>query len=65
MNWLAKKFNSAGALGFLNWIPDKIYLKILFRLRTGTNLDLKNPHTFNQKIQWLKLYDRKLIIPGK
>lgn len=25
----------------------------------GKNLDLNNPKTFNEKIQWLKLYDRK------
>ena len=39
--------------------PDKLYLKILFRLRMGYHLDLKNPKTFNEKLQWLKLYDRK------
>jgi hypothetical protein len=30
-----------------------------FRLRTWKKLDLKHPKTFNEKIQWLKLYDRK------
>ena len=59
MNWIAKKFNSAGAVGLLNWMPDRLYLKILFRLRMGYPLDLNNPKTFNQKLQWLKLYDRK------
>lgn len=36
-------------------VPNKIYLKILFRLRTGYSLNLKNPKTFNEKLQWLKL----------
>lgn len=45
--------------GFLNWLPDEIYLKLLFKARLGKKLDLKNPQTFNEKIQWLKLYDRK------
>ncbi len=40
-------------------IPDKMYLKIKFRLKMGKRLDLKNPKTFNEKLQWLKLYDRK------
>ena len=40
------------------WLPEYIYLKILFYLETGYHLDLKNPRTFNQKIQWLKLYNR-------
>jgi len=38
---------------------DFLYLKIYYRLRTGKNLNLKNPKTFNEKTQWLKLYDRK------
>ena len=43
----------------LNWIPDSIFLKIFFRLRLGKKLNLKSPQTFNEKLQWLKLYDRK------
>ena len=42
-------------------IPDKLYLKIKFRKRMGMKLNLKNPKTFNEKLQWLKLYDRKPI----
>ena len=39
-------------------IPDSIYLRIKFQKKMGYPLDLKNPHTFNEKLQWLKLYDR-------
>lgn len=41
------------------WFPDKIYLKLLYRLSMHKRLNLKNPKTFTEKIQWLKLYDRK------
>lgn len=40
-------------------IPDKTYLKLLFRLRMGYRLNLDTPQTFNEKLQWLKLYNRK------
>lgn len=44
----------------LSWmIPAKYYLEMLFFVRMGYKLDLKNPKTFNEKLQWLKLYDRK------
>lgn len=43
------------------FIPDNVYLKIVYRLRIGKKLNLKEPKTFNEKIQWLKLYDRKPI----
>ena len=44
---------------FFTWLPDTIYLKLLFRFRMGKSLNLKNPKTFNEKLQWLKLYNRK------
>lgn len=40
-------------------IPDKTYLKLLFRLRMGYRLNLDTPQTFSEKLQWLKLYNRK------
>lgn len=40
-------------------IPDKTYLKWLFSAKMGYNLNLENPQTFNEKLQWLKLYNRK------
>lgn len=40
-------------------LPDKLYLTVLYRLTMGKKLDLKNPRTFNEKLQWLKLYYRK------
>ena len=44
--------------GLLSWMPDKRYLKLLYRCEMGVSLNLKNPTTFNEKLQWLKLYDR-------
>lgn len=38
---------------------DETYLRLQFRLRMGRKLNLKNPITFNEKLQWLKLYDRR------
>lgn len=38
------------------WMSDKLYLKTLYRLRTGTKLNLSNPTTFNEKLNWLKIY---------
>ena len=36
---------------------DERYLKLLYRMRIGHSLDLENPATFNEKLQWLKVYD--------
>lgn len=41
------------------FFSDKTFLKLLFPLRTGYRLRLDNPRTFNEKLQWLKLYDRR------
>lgn len=40
-------------------LPDKLFLECLFRLRMGYKLNLDNPKTFSEKLQWLKLYNRK------
>ncbi len=40
-------------------MPDSLYLRLLYFHRFGKRLDLKNPRTFNEKLQWLKLNDRK------
>lgn len=42
-----------------DWIPDKTYLKWVYRVKIGRNLHLKNPKTFTEKVQWLKIYDRR------
>ena len=39
--------------------PDKLFLKLLFRVRMGRKLNLDNPQTFSEKLQWLKLNNRK------
>lgn len=40
-------------------LSDEQFLKLRFRIRMGYPLDLKAPKTFSEKLQWLKLYDRK------
>lgn len=42
-------------------LEDEEFLKRKFRLTMGYDLDLSNPKTFNEKLQWLKLNDRKPI----
>lgn len=39
--------------------PERLYLKIRYYLEMGKPLDLDNPKTMNEKLQWLKLYNRK------
>lgn len=62
-----------GRIDHLSWLssyraqkyaPESKHPEILsdwYRDATGKNLDLNNPRTFNEKIQWLKLYDSTLL----
>lgn len=47
-------------LGMNNYISidDEIFLKISYKCAFNKKLNLDNPQTFNEKLQWLKLYDR-------
>lgn len=44
--------------GWLNSLPDKTYLSILYRAHFKKRMNWENPKTFNEKLQWLKVYDR-------
>ena len=39
-------------------MSDEAYLKYIYKCRFHRELDLKNPQSFNEKLNWLKLYDR-------
>lgn len=40
-------------------LPDKTFIKLKYWTRFHKFPNLKNPKTFNEKMQWLKLYNRK------
>lgn len=42
----------------LDRLPDEQFLRLLWKARFGSDLNLRQPRTFNEKMQWLKLYDR-------
>lgn len=44
-------------IGFFNWMNDEQFLKLKYRLIFNKQLDLNNPKSFNEKLQWLKLHD--------
>ena len=50
---------STFAMKALSFIPDKIYLYLMYGLKNHRILNLKNPQTYNEKMQWLKLYNRE------
>jgi hypothetical protein len=53
-----KLIRPLGSRNFFNWMPDKPYLELLYKSQMDQNLDLVNPTLYNEKLQWLKLYDR-------
>lgn len=53
------RFLVMNRIGITRFMSDKKYLELMFMYRMGKRLDLENPKTFNEKLQWLKLFDRK------
>lgn len=53
--WILVFLNNRG----IHILNDKEYLKLRYKLVFNKKLDLINPRTFNEKLQYLKLYDRK------
>lgn len=55
------RFKANAARGFYNGMPDEKYIKRMFKARMGYELNLDDPKTFSEKLQWLKLHDHKPI----
>ena len=53
--WILVFLNNRG----IHLLSDKKYISLLYKLTLKKKLNLENPQTFNEKLQWLKLYDRK------
>ena len=47
--------------GLADWLKDEAFLKLRYYGEMGKRLDLENPTTFNEKLQWLKLYNRNPV----
>ena len=47
------------SMGVYDKLDDNKYLEKKFKVKIGKTLNLNNPITFNEKLQWLKLYDRR------
>lgn len=54
-----KRFIALALKGYYNRLSDKEYVQRMFKAMMGYSLDLENPKTFNEKLQWLKLYNRQ------
>ena len=64
---MKKKLNFARVFAHLDrkygmhFVPDKLCLELLYRAAMGKKLRLDPPVTFTEKLQWIKLYDRRDI----
>ena len=56
---------SLGMKGKLGFISDEKYLKLMYWANTGKKLNLENPVTFNEKLQWLKLHNQNRDFSGR
>lgn len=53
------RFSYMTKMGLFDHMSDERYLKKKYKSCMGVDLDLENPKTFNEKLQWLKLHDRR------
>lgn len=58
MEFMKKVIDKSVRIGMFNFLSDEAFLKMRYRTLMGEKLSLKNPQSFNQKLQWLKLHDR-------
>lgn len=65
INVLLRKANTFLTLkGCFDFLPDPLFLKMRYKVMLGRHLDLNNPVSFNEKLQWLKIHDRNPAYPS-
>ncbi|MGO1371979.1 MAG: ATP-grasp fold amidoligase family protein, partial [Senegalia sp. (in: firmicutes)] len=58
-NKIFEKLSSIWHVDYIQqFVPSRLYLKIQYKNFMGKKLNFKNPKTFNEKLQWLKVYDK-------
>ena len=49
------------SLGFYDRLSDEEYIRYMYKIRMDKEIDLDDPKTYTEKLQWLKLHDRKPV----
>lgn len=55
------RFGYLTKLGLFDKWADEKFIKKKYYIVTGEKLDLDNPRSFNEKIEWLKIHDRQPV----
>lgn len=53
------RFRVSAGKGWLKNMPSEQFLKQMYRINMGKELNLENPINYTEKLQWLKLYDHR------
>lgn len=53
------RFKYLAERGFKGYVDSETFVKRRYRYDVGRELDLNNPVTYTEKLQWLKLYDHR------
>ena len=54
-----QRFDVLSVLGLHNHLSDEQFVKKCYKAHTGEELNLENPRSFTEKLQWLKLYNHR------
>ena len=49
-------------LKIFSFVPDRLMIRMQYRIKTGRSLHLKNPERYTEKIQWYKLYYKNPVM---
>ncbi len=58
IDYIDEEWKKKWVLNSAPQLDDELFVRIMWYCRMGYEIDLSNPITFNEKLQWLKLYDK-------
>ena len=54
----SRAYSLISKAGLTRFVPDELHIRIMYRALIGSKINLDDPKTFNEKLNWLKLHDR-------
>jgi len=58
LSFMKQRYELIHKIAPFTWLDDKYFLEYIFYKKMKYPLNLREPKTFNEKINWIKLYDR-------
>lgn len=56
-----KRIDYLAKVGLFDFVSDESFIRLKYKSKMGKRLNLDSPQTYNEKLQWIKIYDHNPV----